>query len=294
MKYIVRLLVFGLLLISLKASAQLNPLLSQYFNNRYLSTPAYAGIDSGLNLNMSYRKQWSNIPGSPQVQNLTADYGMGRVGLGLNVNLDKAGLQRQNRIVGSYAYHLVIDSGSSKLSFGLSLGFMNQQLSQSDINGNPSDPIVAQYNDRETYIDGDFGLAYSLNGLKLEAALPNLNFLFKRSLIKMSDVPMFYTAASYVIPVAGGQALVETKAAYRGVTGFDNIIDLGANISLISRQLMLMGMYHSSKSLSLGLGLDYKRRYLVTGVYTTQTSALNSYSNGSFEFSLRLRIGRIN
>ncbi len=292
MKYIVRSLAFGLLLFSLTASAQLNPLLSQYFNNRYLSTSAYAGIDSGLNLNMSYRKQWSNMPGSPQVQNLTADYGMGRVGLGLNVNLDKAGLQRQNRIVGSYAYHLVIDSGSSRLSFGLSLGFMNQQLSQSDINGNPNDPIVGQYNDRQTYIDGDFGVAYSLNGLKLEAALPNLNFLFKRSLIKMTDVPMFYTAASYVIPVAGGQALVETKAAYRGVTGFDNIVDLGANISLIDRQLMLMGMYHSSKSLSLGLGLDYKRRYLVTGVYTTQTSALNSYSNGSFEFSLRLRLGK--
>ncbi|WP_235524284.1 PorP/SprF family type IX secretion system membrane protein, partial [Pedobacter sp. Hv1] len=88
------------------ASAQLNPLGSQYYNNQYLINPAFAGMGQGLKLNAAYRKLWSGIPGSPLTQNITADYGFGKVGVGLNVNNESAGLLRQTRAVASYAYHL--------------------------------------------------------------------------------------------------------------------------------------------------------------------------------------------
>lgn len=282
-----------LLLVCSQSYAQLNPLATQYFNNRYLGNPAYAGSTAGLSLNMNYRRQWTNIPGSPQLQNLALDYGLKKAGIGLNINLDKAGLQRQTRVVGSYAYHLPLNKAGHRLSFGVSLGFMDQRLSIADISGNPNDPLAQRYNEREAYMDGDFGFAYTTGRLNIEASLPNLNFLFKRSVIRTADIPTFYTAVSYKLALDGGleDVGIEPKLAFRGIKGFDNVLDVGANVTLANEQVMLMGMYHSSKSASFGIGVDLKKRYLISGAYTTQTAQLNSYTNGSFEIGLKLKLG---
>ncbi|SDJ33915.1 Protein of unknown function [Pedobacter sp. ok626] len=104
----------------------------------------------------------------------------------------------------------------------------------------------------------------------------------------------FYTAASYQINFSDGAEGVdlEPKVAYRGVKGFDNIFDAGAQLSIANKQVMLLGMYHSTKNATFGLGMDYKKRYLVSGTYTTQTSALSNYTNGSFELNLRVNLSK--
>ncbi|TCC92510.1 PorP/SprF family type IX secretion system membrane protein [Pedobacter hiemivivus] len=278
--------------ISSLVKAQLNPLSAQYFTNQYLINPAFAGAGQGLKLNGAYRKLWSNVPGSPLTQNLTADYGFNKVGLGLAVNNESAGLQRETRIVGSYAYHLPLNDNGHQLHFGVSLGFMSQRLENADIYGNPADPSVGQYNDRKTYLDGDFGVAYTSNKLNVQAAIPNLKRVLKKDDIETADVATFYTAASYQFNLSKGAEGVdlEPKVAYRGVKGFDNIFDAGAQLSIANKQVMLLGMYHSTKNATFGLGMDYKKRYLVSGTYTTQTSALSNYTNGSFELNLRVNL----
>ena len=281
-------------LLGLSSKAQLNPLSSQYYTNQYLINPAFAGAGQGLKVNGAYRKLWSNVPGSPLTQNLTADYGFGRVGLGLTVNNESAGLQRQTRVVGSYAYHLPLSGDNQQLHFGVSLGFMSQRLENADIYGNPSDPMVGQYNDRKTYLDGDFGVSYTSDHLNIQASVPNLKSVLKKDVIKLADVATFYTAVSYRILLSEGAEGVdaEPKVAYRGVKGFDNIWVAGAQIGIADRQAFLLGMYHSTKNATFGLGMDYKRQYLISATYTTQTSALSSYTNGSFELNLRLSLGR--
>ncbi|WEK19645.1 MAG: type IX secretion system membrane protein PorP/SprF [Candidatus Pedobacter colombiensis] len=274
--------------------AQLNPLSSQYYTNQYLINPAFAGAGQGLKLNGAYRKLWSNVPGSPLTQNLTADYGFNKVGLGLSVNNESAGLQRQTRVVGSYAYHLPLNSEGQQLHFGVSFGFMTQRLENADIYGNPNDPSVGQYNDRKTYLDGDFGVAYTSGKLNVQAAIPNLKSVLKKDVIQLADVATFYTAASYQINISeGAEGMdLEPKVAYRGVKGFDNIWDAGTQLSIANKQVMLLAMYHSTKNTTFGLGMDYKKKYLISGTYTTQTSALSSYTNGSFELNLRLNLSK--
>jgi len=281
-------------LLGLSSKAQLNPLSSQYYTNQYLINPAFAGAGQGLKVNGAYRKLWSNVPGSPLTQNLTADYGFGRVGLGLTVNNESAGLQRQTRVVGSYAYHLPLSGDNQQLHFGVSLGFMSQRLENADIYGNPSDPMVGQYNDRKTYLDGDFGVSYTSDHLNIQASVPNLKSVLKKDVIKLADVATFYTAVSYRILLSEGAEGVdaEPKVAYRGVKGFDNIWDAGAQMSIANKQVFLLGMYHSTKNATFGLGMDYKRQYLISATYTTQTSALSNYTNGSFELNLRLNLNK--
>ncbi len=234
------------------------------------------------------------MPGSPLTQNLTADYGFNKVGLGLTVNNESAGLQRQTRVVGSYAYHLKLNNNNHQLHFGISLGFMSQRLENADIYGNPNDPTVEQYNDRKTYPDGDFGVAYTSDKLNIQAAIPNLKSVLKKAEIKLADVATFYTAVSYKIGISkGAQEMdVEPKIAYRGVKGFDNIWDAGVQFGIANKQVFLLAMYHSTRNAIFGLGMDFKKKYLISGIYTTQTSALSTYANGSFELNLRLNLSK--
>lgn len=274
--------------------AQLNPLSAQYYTNQYLINPAFAGAGQGLKLNGAYRKLWSNVEGSPLTQSLTADYGFNKLGLGLTINNESEGLQRQTRVVGSYAYHLKLSEDNHQLHFGVSLGFLSQRLENEDAYGDPNDPLVGQYNDRRTYLDGDFGIAYTSNKLNIQAAIPNLKSILKKDVIKLADVATFYSAVSYKIGISeGAEGMdIEPKIAYRGVKGFDNIWDAGAQLSIANKQVFLLGMYHSTESATFGLGMDYKKKYLISGTYTTQTSALSSYTNGSFELNLRINLNK--
>jgi len=272
------------------AKAQLNPLSAQYFTNQYLINPAFAGFTQGVKINAAYRKLWNNVPGAPLTQNVTADYGFQKVGIGLNVYNEKAGLLRQTRVLGSYAYHLPLNGDGQQLNFGVSLGFLNQRLETADINGDPNDPSVGQYNDRKTYLDGDFGVAYTSNHLNVQASIPNLKTFFKKDEIKMADVATFYSAISYKINLNADEkpAQIEPKVAFRGVKNHSNILDAGAQLGLANQQVFLLGLYHSTKNATFGVGMDYQNKYMISGTYTTQTSALTNYTNGSFELDLRI------
>lgn len=289
-------LVLMVFTISTPGQAQLNPLAAQYFSNQYLINPAFAGSTQGLKLNAGYRKLWSNLPGAPLTQSLTGDYGFNKVGVGINLYHESAGLQRRIRVMGSYGYHLKINEKNDQLHFGISLGFMSQRLEISDIYGNPNDPGVGQYNNRKTYLDGDFGMAYTTGRLNLQASVPNLKSVLKRDVIKLADVTTFYAAASYKIKVSDdldGLDL-EPKVAFRGVKGYDNIWDAGAQLQIADKQVFILGLYHSTKNATFGLGMDFRKRYLISGMYTTQTSALSNYTNGSFELNLGLNLNRQN
>lgn len=291
MNKIYKLAIFALLVIvGAQAKAQLNPLAAQYFNNEYLINPAYAGKQEGLNLNAAYRKLWNGIPGAPLTQNITADYGFKRVGIGINVNNESSGLLRQTRVVGSYAYRLPLGKGNKQLNFGISLGMMNQNIENSDINGNPNDITVGEYNGQRTYFDGDFGVAYTSNKWNLQAAIPNLKNFLERDLRNVADLVTFYSAISYKFKLK--EMEIEPKAAFRGVRNYDNMFDLGTQVAFSDRKLLFLAMYHSNESATFGLGLDFLKKYMVSGMYTTQTAALSSYTNGSFELNLRINFGK--
>lgn len=276
-----------------QAVAQLTPMSAIYFQNQYLGNPALAGTESGMDVSLGIREQWTNLPGSPATQAFTASYGLNdKVGLGLNVSNDQSGLFKRTRTVASYAYHLPLSGEEQRLSFGLSLGFMNERIAMEDIRGNSADANVGAYNQRETYIDGDFGFAYTSNAFNIQAALPNMKSYFKKDNINADavDRATFFSAISYKFQLEGqGGFGLEPKVAYRGIKGMDNIIDAGANLSYANNRINLFGMYHSSNSSTFGLGLNYQNIGF-SGMYSTATSALSSYANGNFEMSMKIKL----
>jgi len=282
-----------------QANAQLAGLQSIYFDNQYLANPAMAGLDKGLNLNAGYQAQWTSVPGGPRLQDLTADYNSGnRVGLGFIVNNDATGLISRTRILGTYAYHLPV-SETGKLNFGLSFGVNDSYIDYSKINGDQGDVSVGLFNQRRIYLDGDVGIAYTTeSGLNIQAAVPNLgSILFNSDGSNLAvDRSTFYTAISYKYQLGDYTRItVEPKLAYRGVKGFQDIADIGGNLTLDDYGLNMMGLYHTNKAFTAGIGFNLPLSPIrVLFSYTGNAGALGYYANNTFEFGLKYMLFKTN
>jgi type IX secretion system PorP/SprF family membrane protein len=282
-----------------ETKAQLSPLGATYFQNQYIINPAMAGAEEGLQLDLAARQQWSVLPGSPKTQSITATYGTGKkVGLGFNLYNDEAGLIKNTRVMATYAYHLPINADGQRLSFGVSLGFMNERILNDQINGDGGDVSVGRFNQRETYIDGDFGAAYVGNRLTAQFALPNLKSFFKKEEAQgsqMVDRSSYFASLSYKLyfPNAVDGLGLEPKVCYRDIKGLDNIIDLGTNITLAKDQVNVLMMYHTTESLSFGMGVKAGPALQINAMYTSGTADLAGNTNGNFELNLKVSLAKL-
>lgn len=278
-----------------QVKAQLVPMASQYYENEYLGNPAFAGMEKGIRVNLATRNQWKALPGSPSTQSLSADYNLehvngGKVGTGLNIYSDKAGLIRRTRVMGSYAYHLPLSGNNQQLHFGLSLGVMHERLDYNALVGDPTDISAERFNQRKSFLDGDFGMAYIQDRLTIQAALPNMKKLLKKDLNTTVDGSTFYMAFSYKIGRELDMIAIEPKFSFRGARDINNLWDIGTNINFSNNAIYLMGMYHSSRSSTFGLGVNYQDKVLIQGYYTNQLAAQRLDTGGSFEINLQVPI----
>lgn len=278
------------MMIGFAAKAQLNPLGAAFYQNQYLSNPAMAGLEAGLRTNIGYNRQWSEVPGSPSSQFITAEGRWNKVGAGLNFFADKAGLLKRTRIVGTYAYHLMLNSNADQLHFGLSLGALAERLVTEEINGTISDVSAQRFNDRPPVLDGDFGMAYTSGKWNVQAAVPNLKNFLKKERYNTANWTTFFTSVSYRFNTdsTAHAVIIEPKMSFRGVRGYDNVIDGGVNLIFAGNKLSATAIYHSTKSISFGMGLNI-HSLSILGMYTSGTSALRGYNTGNFDIGLGYR-----
>lgn len=269
----------------------LEPSGTQYFQNQYLANPAMAGIDTGMHLNAAYRRQYSGIEGAPTTAHFSADGSLGkRVGAGLIVFNDEAGLITRTRVGLTYAYHLPVGNNGQLLHFGLSLALNVQRLDYTKVNGDDADPSLGLFNRRDNYFEADYGMAYTDGSLFLQAALPNVRSLFTGKDYGVNGGGVFFTAASYRFTPEGVISGFEPKVCYRGIKGYDDILDAGFNLYLLDNVANVMGMYHTSKSFTAGVGVNIKKTLILQALYTTQTGGIKTYVDGTYEIGATVNL----
>lgn len=284
--YLLATFLLGFTICTSTVKAQLNPLSSQYFENQYLFNPAMAGLTSGLNINLDYRKQAVGVTGSPSTQSGTVEYQMNKVGLGVNIYNDYSGLIRTSRAVVTYAYHLPIGGNNQQLNFGLSAGVLNQHVQTNDLIGDASDQTVANFNNKQNYVDGDFGVSYTSNKLTIQAVLPNLKSAFNDN--STVDKSLYFASASYKLGDAKDMTL-EPKVIYRGIKGATGIVDAGFNLGFNENLLSLQGLYHSNNTATFGVGIN-KTSYAILAFYTTNTATINYNASGDLELGVKFKL----
>lgn len=275
------------------APALLDPSGTQFFQNQYLANAAMAGMDTGLHVNLAYRRQWKQLTGAPETRFLTVDGALGkRVGAGLNVFNDVAGLINRTRVAMSYAYHLPVGARGQQLHFGLSLALNFQRLDLSHVNGDPNDPSLGAFNRRDNYFEGEYGMAYTTGALTVQAALPNVRSVVTGDNKMVNGGTIFYSAAEYKFRFEGALESLTPKVSFRGVRGYDNIVDVGVNAVFLDNLLNIMALYHTSKSLTAGFGVNISNTVTIQALYHAQTGGYNNPNNGAYEIGASVHLFR--
>lgn len=278
-------------LISVNANAQVSPPMSMYYLNEYLYNPAVAGKIQGFNLGLSYKNNLTGSNGQTVANTVTLDYGRGKSGFGLSVNTDKDGVLNVNRFAASYAYNIQT-SDKGNLRFGLSAGVTSIKVNISDIVGDIDDQYVQQFNDQGYIFDADLGVHYANEKLSLSAVAPNLrSMIYSGNVNDGYNYSTFYFSAAY--QVLKGPVKLTPKVLYRGLDGYDNIIDVGVNTQFADDKFNFLAFYHSSNSISLGFGFNVLKKCQVQASYSLPvSSSLKKYTYGAVELGAKVNFSK--
>jgi type IX secretion system PorP/SprF family membrane protein len=136
--------------------------LSQYSGNLLVFNPAYAGFNGELSMNLTARKHWVNIPGSPSLISYNAHGKIAaRHAWGLVVQHETWAALSGTFAYGNYGYTIPM-SRDALLSFGFQAGAYHHVLDYDKIqHKQPGDPVLDEGRIRNTKLDVNVG-AYFL------------------------------------------------------------------------------------------------------------------------------------
>lgn len=265
--------------------AQPSQLNTQFHHNPYLLNPALAAVDQGWSFFLGYSQQLNKVSDAGHTQALTASYRKRKTGLAIASSQNRQGLISRTRLLGTYAYHVPLGGNQRALHFGLSLGMQHEQINEADIRGETGDPVVSRFNERQNYVDGSAGIAYTDANWTIQVAMPELSDKLNGNRTNMPGTTTFMVAAGYRF--FAGKAIdgltVEPNLFYRTFSGMPAIVDAGISLSL-KNKFTLDGLYHSSNRFTGG----------VSAAITSQLTGIMLYSNGITRmnfFGERLELG---
>jgi type IX secretion system PorP/SprF family membrane protein len=198
-----------LIMIAHPVFSQQDPLCSQYMFNTLTFNPGVAGISGMICATALNRQQWVGFKGAPSttIFNVSAPVRPFKIksGVGLLVESDNIGFDKDINLSASYSYHM--DVGQGLLGIGLNLGMLNKTIDPTwvipsgDTHTPPSgDPLIPE--NKESYIafDAGFGLYYKADKYYASLSVTHLNqpkIKFSKGLPYISR--HYYLTAGYTL-----------------------------------------------------------------------------------------------
>ena len=160
--------------------------------NYYLVHPSMAGVNLvGGKLRTTVRKQWFDQVEAPNLQTMTADVRISeRSGLGLTLFNDQNGYHSQKGAYITYAHHINFNDDIvlskrpypskydeiDQLSFGISLGGIQNSLDQTTFDLVDYDPLISGLMENTGYFNIDVGMSYVNSKYYAHLTVKNLLF----------------------------------------------------------------------------------------------------------------------
>lgn len=150
-------------------------------DNYYLIHPSMAGASNCSKIRLTARQQWFSNDDAPALQTISYNGKIGEKGSALGVILfnDKNGYHSQKGGKITYAHHLMFSRSTvdlNQLSFGMSVGLVQNQLDETTFDRNDFDPIIAGILQRASYLNIDFGASYNYLDFYAHATVKNALF----------------------------------------------------------------------------------------------------------------------
>jgi type IX secretion system PorP/SprF family membrane protein len=267
--------------------------LRQFYFNPFVVNPAFTGSEGHTEIMLVHRQQWINIEDAPNVSGAFFQYATHtRVSLGLSVLSEEAVNLRTTTAKGILAYRLPIGSKQS-LFFGMSVGAGFNDL---ELEGDYSnDPTILDAAASKTYLDGSFGLVYTLGQLKFGFALPTLfdRPYFSPSTLgqtKFSQLTNQFYSLSYTLNPNHGPRSIEPYFLYRLNRDTQNSWE-AAVVTYYKNLLWLGSNYSNTLGLGFFTGISVKDRFRLAYGYEIPPFHSELSNTSSHEIRISVRIG---
>lgn len=270
----------------------------QFFFNPYLYNSAYVGSNERPELSVVYKKQWINFSDAPTTMGLNLQLPTNqRVSLGLNLLSTSHFLLNNTAIKGTFGYLVPIDKKQS-LRFGLSGGVGVQRLKFTDEELNTNDPAIINAASRNHYINGDFGMVYTHNKLRVGIALTqlfNANPYEAEEFNKfsLSNLKNRLYSVSYRVDLDPfGNVAVEPYLLYKQSAGGLQDYWEAASIFYFKEHLWTGMSYHEDRGLGLFMGLNHRETFSFSYSYEFPPFKKEGLSYSSHELQMTLKFGK--
>jgi len=156
------------------------PIYSDYLtDNYYLIHPSMAGVANCAKIRLTARAQWFGQDEAPNLQTLSVNSRIGDSpsAVGGIIYNDKNGFHSQSGAYLTYAHHLMFSRNEidlNMLSFGLSAGFIQYRLDQTEFFADGPDPLVLEQQLSASNFNLDFGFSYHLINFYAHATVKNV------------------------------------------------------------------------------------------------------------------------
>ncbi len=200
-----------LLIIYKPVFSQQDPLSSQYMFNTLTYNPGVAGTSGMICATAINRQQWVGFEGAPSTTlfNISAPVSPFKIksGVGLLVESDNIGFDKDINISASYSY--LLDVGAGTMGIGFNIGMLNKTLSPewfipSGDNHTPvsGDPLIPE--NKESFVAFDAGLGIYYRTEKYYAGL-SVTHLNEPKIKFSKGTPYisrhYYLTAGYTLPL---------------------------------------------------------------------------------------------
>ena len=230
-----------------QAEAQQAPQYTQYIFNELVINPGYSGSKDILNVNATYRSQWTGLEGAPSTQTLSVDGSIRntRLGWGFHLLNDVAGAQSQTGAYGNIAARVHL-SRKSQLSFGIAAGVAQYTLDGTKLNPGDDIPDKAIPPTKETEILPDAKLGIFFNTERYYAGISVANLIPFKSENRMIATPQrhYFLSTGYMFDLGAYVRLKPSLLLKEDFKGPANL-DMNAFVVLYNR-LWLGGSYRTA------------------------------------------------
>jgi type IX secretion system PorP/SprF family membrane protein len=299
-------------LISLQTWSQQLPVYSQYTFNAFLLNPAVAGAEGYTAFNSTTRQQWVGVEGAPVTYCLSLQSRLmknrnikssasarrryqplrsGRVGLGAYIYRDHIGLLDQTGAEFTYAYH--IGNEKSQLSMGVTVSLFQFRLNEDELRlPDPKDNLISNQPMNMIIPDANLGIYYT-----------NQYMFLGFSMFHLSEASIMFG------PYSNTNYRLERQ--YNTTAGFQVALNELYTIEpscylKISEQWKLQGDFVAKviydRKFWMGIGIrnpnifiglvGFKiNRFYLGYAYDYNSNPLTTYSNGTHELMLSLKLG---
>jgi type IX secretion system PorP/SprF family membrane protein len=276
---------------TLFSKGQQDPMFTQYIFNLQTINPAYAGSWQNIGLVALTRLQWVDFNGHPSSETFSFQSPLKNenVGIGLNVVVDKIGLEKRFSLNADYSYQIGLSSRTT-LRFGIKGGFTNysNNLLAYNLNDNVPDATFQSNIENKLMPNLGFGL-YLLSekyylSLSLPKILENTYQANDANYSTKSEVRQIYFAGGMMIGISDN---VQFKPTFmtKTIVGTPFQYDLSGNF-LIAQKFWIGAMYRSGDAFGVIAQWIINKNIRLGYAYDFTITDLGNFQNGIHEVML--------